>query len=442
VGFCPLVICGIHLLNQPDTGVKVVQRLLSISLVLVLALGLSIVPVPANEVMADPDIIYVSTTGNDISGNGTAENPYQTISKGISMASDGDTVSVAAGTYNENIQLDIGVDVINDRTGNTIISGTGGAPVVRANSITNAKLDGFTITNGSGTQSGAGIAIQTNSSNVTVSNCVIVGNTADFFGGGIAVYDNSSPTIINCTITGNEATNNFGGGIWINNSSPIIINCITANNTALNAGGGIYDNSPSANIITNNDAWNNSPDDYSGNITTDQNISQDPRFVDPGAGDYHLQTDSPCIDAGTNEGAPTEDIEGYPRPMDGDGDSTAIVDMGAYELDITPPTDPSVVSSTSHTISTWSSDNTVDITWTDAADNGSGLDGYSILWNTDNATIPDTTKDVEEGSENTTSPALIDSNSHYFHIRSVDNAGNWQSTVHLVDILPLCSPIL
>jgi len=129
--------------------------------------------------------------------------------------------------------------------------------------------------------------------------------------------------------------------------------------------------------------------------------------------------------------------------MDGDGDGTAIVDMGAYELDITPPTDPSGVNSTSHTISTWSSDNTVDITWTDATDNGSGLDGYSILWNTDNSTIPDTIKDVEEGSENTTSLALADGNSHYFHIRSVDNAGNWQSTVHLGPFfIATTSPVL
>ena len=31
-------------------------------------------------------------------------------------------------------------------------------------------------------------------------------------------------------------------------------------------------------------------------------------------GDYHLQVGSPCIDAGTSEGAPTFDIEGHGRP--------------------------------------------------------------------------------------------------------------------------------
>ncbi|GAH10333.1 unnamed protein product, partial [marine sediment metagenome] len=55
----------------------------------------------------------------------------------------------------------------------------------------------------------------------------------------------------------------------------------------------------------------------------------------------------------------------------------------------------------------------------------------SILWDTNPNTIPDSTKNIEQGSENTTSSALADGNSHYFHIRSVDNAGNWQSTVHV-----------
>ncbi len=46
-------------------------------------------------------------------------------------------------------------------------------------------------------------------------------------------------------------------------------------------------------------------------------------------------------------------------------------------------------------------------------------------------TIPDQTKNIEEGVQSANSTALADGSSHYFHIRSVDNAGNWQSTVHL-----------
>jgi hypothetical protein len=43
--------------------------------------------------------IYVATTGNDTTGNGSAAAPYKTIQKGISAMASGDTVVVKAGTY-------------------------------------------------------------------------------------------------------------------------------------------------------------------------------------------------------------------------------------------------------------------------------------------------------------------------------------------------------
>lgn len=58
-------------------------------------------------------------------------------------------------------------------------------------------------------------------------------------------------------------------------------------------------------------------------------------FVDPlfvSADDHNLQTGSPCIDAGNNTGAPSEDILANARPFDGDGNGTSIVDIGAFEV--------------------------------------------------------------------------------------------------------------
>jgi len=57
------------------------------------------------------------------------------------------------------------------------------------------------------------------------------------------------------------------------------------------------------------------------------NLCGDPRFVRPAwgePGDYHLQADSPAINAGTVEGAPTVDLENRPRD--------AQPDIGAYEF--------------------------------------------------------------------------------------------------------------
>jgi hypothetical protein len=83
---------------------------------------------------------------------------------------------------------------------------------------------------------------------------------------------------------------------------------------------------------------------YSGSCTdqTGQNgnISADPLFIDPAAGDFHVRGSSPVVDAGLNAGAPATDIDGDLRPLDGNGDGVPVVDIGADEVptgDTTPP---------------------------------------------------------------------------------------------------------
>jgi hypothetical protein len=65
------------------------------------------------------------------------------------------------------------------------------------------------------------------------------------------------------------------------------------------------------------------------------NLNADPQFTN----NYRLRANSPCVDAGTNASAiatnlgqnVTHDLDGTPRPLDGNGDGLARFDVGAYE---------------------------------------------------------------------------------------------------------------
>ncbi|MGQ9457745.1 MAG: OmpL47-type beta-barrel domain-containing protein [Anaerolineae bacterium] len=99
-------------------------------------------------------------------------------------------------------------------------------------------------------------------------------------------------------------------------------------------------------------------------------------------------------------------------------------------VDPTPPSNPTVLTSTSHVVGAWSTDNTVDVVWSGASDATSGVAGYSYLWDTSPTTLPDTVQ--ETAGTSTSSPPLADGGSHYFHLRTRDDAGNWAtSAAHL-----------
>jgi predicted outer membrane repeat protein len=112
----------------------------------------------------------------------------------------------------------------------------------------------------------------------------------------------SSPTVTNCTFSGNSASS-YGGGMYNWYCSPTVTNCILWGDSPDE----IYAGTP---IVTYSD--------IEGGYTGEGNINANPRFVDPTSSDYHLQADSPCIDAG----GPS-----YNAPRGG----ACVIDMGVYE---------------------------------------------------------------------------------------------------------------
>ena len=84
---------------------------LSREVILGLAFGL-LLAVPV-FVFGGSQTIYVDKNASG-SENGTAANPYHTLSKALKNADGGTEVSIKNGTYKENITIPKGVDVVGD----------------------------------------------------------------------------------------------------------------------------------------------------------------------------------------------------------------------------------------------------------------------------------------------------------------------------------------
>jgi len=197
--------------------------------------------------------------------------------------------------------------------------------------------------NNAATADGWGGGVLFNISYGQLVGCTISNNVADW-GAGIENYAGSEVTIISCTLANNHAELGGGGIDHFTSGTSTLRNTIIWANTTGAAGDGhqllvedagsgatlsycdYADNTLDANNVVN---WGGTFDD------TDNNISLDPMFADGANGNHALLFGSPCIDTGFNLYAILigldEDLLGNDRIVDGDGNSTENIDIGAFE---------------------------------------------------------------------------------------------------------------
>ena len=205
--------------------------------------------------------LYVSPQGSD-SNPCTETLPCLTINHTVSVASSGETIQVAGGTYNVGTGLSItkNLNIIGASAPSTIIEGESVATVgttftlfvsnvtiTKANGVIGAitveaggalELENMVVTNNKGfCSTGFGSGGITNFGVLVVKQSAITNNSTSCDGGGVANFGEA--TVIQSTISGNSAAGSNGGGIFSEDATLLVVNSTIAGNTSAAYGGGI-----------------------------------------------------------------------------------------------------------------------------------------------------------------------------------------------------------
>ncbi len=291
--------------------------------------------------------VYVSVDGDDSNSGTSPDLPFKTITHAIEkIYTDSiniNTIHLASGVYSNSTNGEIFpllwsnyVNLSGENENETVLDAENTSGIMKFNVIIDAIISNITITNGF-TDLSSGV-IYCRYSSPSFQNVII----SETEGSGIYCYY-SSPILENVKITGNSAFS--GVGIKCCFSNPILTNVTITDNSATY--GGVITCSINSNpIITNSILWNDATSEVyfqntgdsnsiiisytdiqggeAGIVTNNNgtvnwlegNIDEDPLFVDPDVGNFHLTQNSPCIDAGDPN-----------FPLDPDN---TIIDMGAF----------------------------------------------------------------------------------------------------------------
>jgi predicted outer membrane repeat protein len=305
---------------------------------LVMAAALAASVVMAVVVLASPAwaATYTVTTNAD-SGAGSLR---QAIIDANTTTGVADTISFDQSLSGQTITLTSSLPRITNGAGLTIDGGSAditksGANQHRVLLVTSGKLTlrNLTVADGYAFEESGGIFIRTGTA--TVSNSTFSGNSAAFYGGGIASKDTLE--VSNSTLSGNRAFE--GGGIYNLGGTATLKNMIVANSPSGESCFGTISNC----------GYNLDSGTSCGFPT--ENSNKDPLLgplADNGGPTktHALLAGSPAIDQGNSFGEST-DQRGMPRPSyfvstpdasGGDGSDIGAFELQLREPDTTPPT--------------------------------------------------------------------------------------------------------
>ncbi len=311
---------------------------------------------------------WVDAARGKANNPGTYAQPFKSITTGVSALNNGDTLFVMPGFYSPTKTGEkFPIQVIKQKVriigvggaSSVVLDGEGKTPMMLRfqGSASGAKLFGITFRNGSKGWYDGAVYIDGSVPGIEVAGCyftkvergiqVRIGSGAK--PGNPRVHDNLFVDIYNDGINmwGPSGTFCYNNTVYKTPHLGVMVggkavNCTIVNNlTVLCREGVNVDNDPAkppVSLVESNDAWNNTTNyagRYGGSAKFPKsNISVDPKFVNPKAGDFRLQPSSPLIGKGWMKnlslfGGP--DFYLGARVFDFNGDGAALVDIGCHE---------------------------------------------------------------------------------------------------------------